>query len=84
MRTFILHNLGDVSDTNMISATSTILFLWLVQMFHLVAVGVVSSLVAGILGGKVGDVVAGVVVCVVAGEDYGIANDKVNEESISN
>ena len=61
-------------------------------MFHLVAVGVVSSLVAGILDGIVVDVVGGtvagivgvIVVSVKAGKDYGTGNDEVNEVVISN
>ena len=97
--TSILRDLGDVSDTKMTSVTSSFQFLWLVQMFRLVAVSVVSSLVAGLLGSIVDDIVAGIVVgevygeagvvggtviSVVAGEDDGIGNGEVNEVGISN
>ncbi len=67
----ILHNLGDVSDTKIISVPSTFLFLWLEQMFRLVEVGIVSSLVAEIFGdivaGILGDIVAGILGDIVAG-----------------
>ena len=53
MGTSIFHDLGDVSDTKITSATST----------FLVAVGVVTGLVAGILG----DIMAGIAVGEVAG-----------------
>ena len=44
------------------SVPSTFLFLWLMQMFCLVAFDVVIGLEAGILGGRVGDIVAGIAV----------------------
>ena len=39
LRKQLSSDLGDISDTKMTSATSTFLFLGLVQMFRLVAVG---------------------------------------------
>ena len=44
------------------SVPSIFLFLWLMQMFCLVAFDVVIGLEAGILGGRVGDIVAGIAV----------------------
>ena len=77
MGIFILHDLGDVSDTKMACVTSTFLFLWLVQMFHLVVVaGILSNIVAGVEGGRI--------VSIVAEEDDGIGNGEVKEVSISN